>query len=135
MLQNSTRNIYCGLYASTHFDQSKNVLVGVHMCLHYPVQIYKKYAYTSTCTFEQIADVKSYVEIVHLCSMTYMYSGTPHERPHAFYDRFFTDDGLSTLYKRPLINDHLVNATRDHSNFTFTPDEQPSDRWPAYFLT
>jgi len=39
------------------------------MWLHYPVQIYKKYAYTSTCTFEQIADVTSYVEMAQLCSM------------------------------------------------------------------
>ena len=51
-----------------------------------------------------------------------------------FYDSFITD-GLSTLYKRPLTNDHPADATNDHGNLTFTPDEQPSDRWPAHFLT
>ena len=58
----------------------------------------------------------------------------PDLRPPTFYDRFFTD-GLSTLYKRPLINDHPANATSDHGNLTFTPDERPSDRGPAHFLT
>ena len=32
------------------------------------------------------------------------------EQPSAFYDSFSTD-GLSTLYKRPLTNDHPANAT------------------------
>ena len=58
----------------------------------------------------------------------------PHLRPPAFYDRFFID-GMPTLYKRPLTNDHPADATNDHGNLNFTPDERPSDRWPAHFLT
>ena len=48
------------------------------------------------------------------------------ERPPAFYNRFSTN-GLSTLYKRPLTNDHPANATSDHVNLNFTPDEQWSN--------
>ena len=58
----------------------------------------------------------------------------PHLRPPAFYDRFFID-GMSTLYKRSFTNDHPADATNDHGNFYFTPDERPSDRWPAHLLT
>ena len=42
---------------------------------------------------------------------------------------------VSSLYKRPLINDHPANATSHHGNLTFTPDERPSDRWRAHFKT
>ena len=51
----------------------------------------------------------------------------PHLRPPAFYDCFFID-GMSTLYKRSLTNDHPADATNDHGNLNFTPDERPSDR-------
>ena len=58
----------------------------------------------------------------------------PHLRPPAFYDRFFID-GMSTLYKCSLTNDHPADTTNDHGNLNFTPDERPSDRWPAHLLT
>ena len=58
----------------------------------------------------------------------------PHLRPPAFYDRFFID-GMSTLYKRSLTNDHPADVTNDHGNLNFTPDKRPSDRWPAHLLT
>ena len=50
----------------------------------------------------------------------------------AFYDRFFID-GMSTLYKRTLTNDHPADVTNDHGNLNFTSDERLSDRWPAPF--
>ena len=53
----------------------------------------------------------------------------PHLRP------IFFIDGMSTLYKRSLTNDHPADVTNDHGNLNFTPDERPSDRWPAHLLT
>ena len=58
----------------------------------------------------------------------------PHLRPPAFYDRFFID-GMPTLYKRPLTNDHPADATNDHGNLNFTTDEPTSDRLPVHFIT
>ena len=74
------------------------------------------------------------LEVHTRCIISSMYSGTPHERPPAFYNRFFID-GMSTLYKRSLTNDHPADATNDHGNLNFTPDERPSDRWPGHLLT
>ena len=57
----------------------------------------------------------------------------PHLRPPAFYDRFLID-GMSTLYKRPLTNDHPADVTNDHGNLNFTPDELLS-LTPAELMT
>ena len=68
------------------------------------------------------------------CTVEPLTNDHPHLRPPAFYDRFFID-GMSTLFKRSLTNDHPADATNDHGNLNFTPDKRPSDRWPAHLLT
>ena len=35
---------------------------------------------------------------------------------------FFFIDGMSTLYKGSLTNDHPADATNDHGNLNFTPN-------------
>ena len=85
-------------------------------------------------TWHKVANMA--VERLSRCGTTVepLTNDHPHLRPLAFYDRFFID-GMSTLYKRSLTNDHPADTTNDHGNLNFTPDERPSDRWPAHLLT
>ena len=59
----------------------------------------------------------------------------PLTNDHPLFMTVFFIDGMSTLYKRSLTNDRPTDATNDHGNLNFTPDERPSDRWPAHLLT
>ena len=63
---------------------------------------------------------------IYIYIYIYIYTVEPltSDHPHSFYDRFFID-GMSTLYKCSLTNDHPADATNDHGNLNFTPDERP----------